>query len=46
MSKQDILAAVIEARAEISRINRAAGETRFNPAATAGLDAIIEALDA
>lgn len=44
MSNEEILAAVEEARFEISRINRAANETRFNPSATAGLDAVIRAL--
>lgn len=37
----DMLEALVECRAEISRINAAAGETRFNPAATALVDAAI-----
>lgn len=38
------LAALIETRIEIGRINRAAGETVFNPAATSALQAVIDAL--
>lgn len=38
---EDMLAALVECRAEISRINAAAGETRFNPAATTLVDAAI-----
>ena len=37
----EMLEALEEARLEISRLNRAAGETRFNPTATQMADAAI-----
>lgn len=42
--KSDIVANLTEVRLEISRLNRDAGETRFNPAATSGLDAVLRQL--
>ena len=36
---------LLEVRAEISRINSAAGQTVFNPAATAALDDVVRNLD-
>lgn len=41
MTKQQRLEALHEVRHEIRRINLAAGETRFNPAATALVDQMI-----
>ena len=41
---QDMIADLHEVRAEITRINRAAGFTTFNPAATQALEASIEIL--
>lgn len=43
---QIIRDALAEARHEITRLNRAAGETVFNPAATQAIDAAIESLEA
>jgi hypothetical protein len=43
--EEQLLAALKEVRSEISRINRTAGATTFNPAATAVLDAEIERLE-
>jgi hypothetical protein len=40
-SSTDLLAALEECRAEITRINRAAGETVFNPAVTQMVDAAL-----
>ena len=40
-TNQQIVEMLSEARIEISRINRAAGETVFNPTATKLLDAVI-----
>lgn len=42
MYKYEIADALAEVRMEISRINRAAGETIFNPAATQALDAVLD----
>jgi hypothetical protein len=42
----DRLAALVEVRDEIRRVNRAAGETVFNPAATALLEGVMAALEA
>lgn len=39
-----ILEQLAEVRAEISRINRAAGQTIFNPAATQALEAVMNEL--
>lgn len=46
MSPWQQLAALREVRAEISRINAAAGETIFNPAATELLAAVIAEIEA
>lgn len=44
MTKTELLAALAEVRAEISRLNRAAGQTVFNPAATSALEVVMEEL--
>lgn len=41
---EDAIADLLEARREISRVNKAAGETVFNPAAKDALDAVIDRL--
>jgi hypothetical protein len=46
MDKQLIISHIREALIEISRVNRAAGETVFNPAAREGLLAVVESLEA
>lgn len=43
--KEELLATLKEVRAEIRRINEAAGETRFNPAATEMVDGEIAKLE-
>lgn len=43
---QDMITDLREVRAEITRVNRAAEMTVFNPAATEALDASIEVLRA
>jgi hypothetical protein len=42
--KQDALAALLEVRREISRVNIAAGHTVFNPAAKGALEGLIDKL--
>ena len=46
LERADQLAALQDVRDEIRRLNQAAGETVFNPAATALLDAVMVALEA
>lgn len=41
MDKARIVADLMEIRYEIARINRTAGETLFNPSATAAVDGLI-----
>jgi len=41
---QDAITDLMEVRREISTVNRNAGETIFNPAATDALQAVIEML--
>lgn len=45
MNMTDLLATLAEVSTEISNINRAAGETVFNPAATGSLRAAMAALE-
>lgn len=45
MSPAEQLAALAEVRAEITRLNKAAGETVFNPAATQLLEAVIDEIE-
>jgi hypothetical protein len=43
-SREQVLSDLREVRHEISRLNRAHGETVFNPAATQALDGLIDEL--
>jgi hypothetical protein len=45
-SREQVLEDLREVRWEIARLNRAAGETIFNPAATQALDGLISELEA
>jgi hypothetical protein len=46
LTREQVIRHLQEVRVEITRLNRAAGETRFNPAATQGLEAVLGVLAA